>query len=380
MKILFLTNLYPPYHMGGYELACRDAVDALKAMGHEVAVLTGTRGVKGVEPCNVHRVLPAFGEWGGPKQNYSSWGKWTRDWSSGRAYRRLCGEFRPDVLFVWNMQKLSGRPLRCAAGGSLAVVYYVFDHWLARALKSGGGSSDFIVPGSKYIFASNFLLKEAVEAGLPSPSTCVIHWGIKAVKQQVDRADRQMTRLLYAGQVVRHKGVHTAVQAVAELARRGIETTLSVIGGSVDAAYVCELKKLAETSGVSGKVMFKGEMDRESLAGEYASHDVLLFTSTWEEPFGIVLLEAMTHGVVVAGTATGGSAEILRDGINGLVFRKEDVSDCAAKIEILMRNRDLAARLRDAARATVLTEFDEQISITRLEKELGDAIAGGRKS
>src|SRR5579859_3736774 len=42
MKILVVTNLYPPHHVGGYELGCRDIVEQLRRRGHEVRVLTST--------------------------------------------------------------------------------------------------------------------------------------------------------------------------------------------------------------------------------------------------------------------------------------------------------------------------------------------------
>ncbi|MFQ5772284.1 MAG: hypothetical protein ACE5HX_17245, partial [bacterium] len=45
MRILVISNLYPPYFVGGYELGCRDVVDGLKARGHHVKVLTSTYGV-----------------------------------------------------------------------------------------------------------------------------------------------------------------------------------------------------------------------------------------------------------------------------------------------------------------------------------------------
>ncbi|NLT73864.1 MAG: glycosyltransferase family 4 protein, partial [Chloroflexi bacterium] len=51
MRILFLTNYYPPYEVGGYEQLCRDMVVALSARGHVCEVLTSTSGVvRGVPP------------------------------------------------------------------------------------------------------------------------------------------------------------------------------------------------------------------------------------------------------------------------------------------------------------------------------------------
>src|SRR5437868_9212139 len=48
MKVLVLTNMYPPHHYGGYELSCRDVMDRFRARGHDVTVLTSTVRVGGV--------------------------------------------------------------------------------------------------------------------------------------------------------------------------------------------------------------------------------------------------------------------------------------------------------------------------------------------
>ena len=47
-SILVLSNMYPPHHMGGYELSCRDVVDRWRARGHDVTVLTSTMRLPGV--------------------------------------------------------------------------------------------------------------------------------------------------------------------------------------------------------------------------------------------------------------------------------------------------------------------------------------------
>src|SRR4051794_6519676 len=46
MRILVISNIYPPYYLGGYELACAEVVDALRRRGHQVTVLTAWRGLR----------------------------------------------------------------------------------------------------------------------------------------------------------------------------------------------------------------------------------------------------------------------------------------------------------------------------------------------
>ena len=68
-----------------------------------------------------------------------------------------------------------------------------------------------------------------------------------------------------------------------------------------------------------------GQMSRDALTSAYREHDILVFASTWEEPLGITLLEAMASGLAVVGTGAGGSAEILQPEVNALTFPRSDV-------------------------------------------------------
>jgi LmbE family N-acetylglucosaminyl deacetylase len=95
MKILVVTNSYPPHHVGGYELGCRDVVEKLRLRGHDVHVLTGTLGVEGApgtDAAGVERILRV--EAGGVRK-----GKW-------KECRKLAGvleKFQPDAVYFWNI-------------------------------------------------------------------------------------------------------------------------------------------------------------------------------------------------------------------------------------------------------------------------------------
>ena len=63
MKILVISNLYPPDTVGGYELGCRQAVDALRALGHDVRVLTTVPRTPVETPPHVFRSLKLTDMW-----------------------------------------------------------------------------------------------------------------------------------------------------------------------------------------------------------------------------------------------------------------------------------------------------------------------------
>src|SRR6185295_15692583 len=102
LRIAVVSNYYPPHYIGGYELGCRDIVEALKARGHEVRVLTSTYRVDGPQiDAHVYRWLQ-IGEWWTPNYLRDLATVLKRETANLQAFRQLCREFQPDLIYVWN--------------------------------------------------------------------------------------------------------------------------------------------------------------------------------------------------------------------------------------------------------------------------------------
>jgi len=84
----------------------------------------------------------------------------------------------------------------------------------------------------------------------------------------------------------------------------------------------------------------------------YCDADVLVVPS-WYEPFGMVVLEGMLHGLAIAATAVGGPAEILEDETTGLLFPSRSAAALVATLLRLIRDPDLRQRLGNAAAVAV---------------------------
>jgi glycosyltransferase involved in cell wall biosynthesis len=107
---------------------------------------------------------------------------------------------------------------------------------------------------------------------------------------------------------------------------------------------------------------------KEKMGELYANADIFLFTSIWQEPFGRVLVEAMASGVVVIGTATGGSGEILLDGKTGLTYPPGDSEALAERIFSLYSDRKMYDLLSSEGRKFAIEKF----SIERMVNEIED--------
>ena len=189
--------------------------------------------------------------------------------------------------------------------------------------------------------------------------------------------DAVAPRIIYVGGLGPHKGVHTAIEAISHLTTRspGLQPSLTVVG-SGHPNYEARLRQLAEESGSVGRVRFTGTVPKESVPSLLVEHDILVVPSVWEEPFGRVVVEGMAAGLPVVGTATGGSAEILQDDVNGLVFPVEDSGALADRLLRLVGNPALYARLAHAGRETS-QRFDLRFMIDGLERFLLDVAAPG---
>jgi glycosyltransferase involved in cell wall biosynthesis len=129
---------------------------------------------------------------------------------------------------------------------------------------------------------------------------------------------------------------------------------LLVVGADVAAPF----KRLAEQLGVGDRVIFAGA--RSDLPTIYPAADAFVFPTLYET-FALVCLEAMASGLPVLASPVGGIEDYLRDGENGLHIQR-DAADIAAKLDRLLSDRELYARLRNAGIATAQNYAWEEIA------------------
>jgi glycosyltransferase involved in cell wall biosynthesis len=182
--------------------------------------------------------------------------------------------------------------------------------------------------------------------------------------------------MLYAGQLVRHKGVHTAIEAVARLVNeRGLDRVSLTVIGSGHPDYEAYLRDQVEKERIQPYVAFKEPVPREAMPAALHQHDILLFPSIYEEPLARITQEAMAAGLVVVGTTTGGTGELLKDRETGLTFAPEDADGLANQVAWLISHPEMARRVAHAGRQTVLGHFTLDRMLTEIEAYLLDCVA-----
>jgi glycosyltransferase involved in cell wall biosynthesis len=157
-------------------------------------------------------------------------------------------------------------------------------------------------------------------------------------------ADDETPLLLLVSRLVKEKDLADLVEVDAELKRRGVEFRLALVG---------EGPMRAELEERLPDAHFAGHRSGEALARWYASADVFVFPST-TETLGNVVLEALASGLPAVVVDRGGPQDLVQPGVSGFVARANDISDISDRVELLLRDPALRARMGEAGRASAL--------------------------
>lgn len=159
-------------------------------------------------------------------------------------------------------------------------------------------------------------------------------------------------RLLFLGNVIPRKGLHTLLKALRTLP--GEAWRLSVAGSlDLDPDYVRYVRRQANESGLAGRIAFLGSLPDAELAALLRSHQLMAVPSSYEG-FGIVYLEGMGFGLPAIAAAGGGAAEIVTHGRDGFLVSTDNMGKLAHHIGELWRNRQELRHMSLAARARYL--------------------------
>jgi glycosyltransferase involved in cell wall biosynthesis len=167
--------------------------------------------------------------------------------------------------------------------------------------------------------------------------------------------------ILFAGQIIRGKGVDVLLRALAKV-RSPFE---AVILGDGNQRRSCE--KLARRLGLSGRVHFKGFIPQEELVAYYEDTSVVVVPSVWPEPIATIGLEVMRYALPVVAFDAGGIGDWLRDGVNGYLVPWMDTDHFANRLDALLSDKTMAREMGARGLEIVSREYDFEAYISRLE-------------
>lgn len=193
---------------------------------------------------------------------------------------------------------------------------------------------------------------EMINAADPRVSVTYVPNGVDLTRFQpgTPAPDAGPLRIICVARLIERKGQHHLIEAVKQLADDGVDVTLDLVGTG-DAQPANEA--LAQRLGVSSRVRFVGYVPREQIAQHFANAHVFALPS-YNEGMAIAALEAMGAGLPVVLTRTGGTEELVDEGVNGLTFDWADVHTLSAHLRCLATDRALVRRMGVASRQRAL--------------------------
>lgn len=185
----------------------------------------------------------------------------------------------------------------------------------------------------------------------------------------------RVPNVLFVGRLVARKGVDRLLRAAAASA---VPYRVTIVGFGPQEGG---LRDLAARLGLAERVEFAGRVSEADLARRYAEADVFVLPATVDERgdtegLGVVLLEALAHGIPVVGTRRGGIPDIVLDGETGLLVEDGDVAALNGAIERLLEDPDLAQRLVAAGQAHLRRSFSAESVAGRLARVYRESLAG----
>jgi len=223
-----------------------------------------------------------------------------------------------------------------------------------------------------FVAPSASLAEEYVRLGLDRPKIRVSDYGFVPLAPRERRQPSRPLRIGFTGTLAWHKGVHVLIEA----ARRLTGDFRVRICGNLDVfpSYSARLRR--DAAGLP--VEFTGAFDRDDLAHIYGSFDVLVVPSLWPENSPLVVHEAFMHGVAVVAARQGGIPELVRDGVNGVIYEAYSPAALAAALQPLIDRPELAAAYAAAAPAVKAIAHDCREWEARYEEVLTASGAASR--
>jgi glycosyltransferase involved in cell wall biosynthesis len=379
-RILIITNLFPPQELGGYGRKMWEFAQGLRDRGHSVRVLTADQPALAKAPTPeeaalealVSRTLPLLGAWQGgiavplaERREIHA-----RAAAIVASIGAALADFRPEAVFLGNMDFLEHLPIQAALGAGLPVLHALGNARPGYAVGRQPRSPRYWVGA-----CSDWTGEGLREAGYAPGRIETLYPGAR-----VDRffrfflPDPGRLRICFAGLVLPFKGVHVLVDALIRLHRAGVDFTAELAGDAPDAKFLAQMQATLAAAGLAEKVRFTGFLDRSALAALFARNNVLVFPTLTPEPFGISHVEAMAAGLVVVSSGTGGAKEIVRPNLDGLISEAGRGDELARQLFSLLQDPPMMERLQRAGQTRAMG-FAVEHSVTKIERLFEELLA-----
>ncbi|WP_373036175.1 glycosyltransferase family 4 protein [Sulfurimonas sp.] len=234
----------------------------------------------------------------------------------------------------------------------------------------------FLYKNMDLMLPVTYQVKEQIEKFIPSdirPKIEVLYMGAESPKI-ISYEEKETLRSKYnlgksftvgiVGRIEEGKGQYLVIEAIKELASKGMDAKALIVGHAMNDTYLEQLKDNIEKDGIKDRVVFTGFMTEVQKLMQVC--DVIVL-ATDRETFGLVLIEAMQCNIAVVGSDSGGPLEIIDDNESGLLFKTKDSNDLAKKVEKLFNDKSLRKSLAGTGKLKADEKFDSETQFEKLK-------------
>lgn len=394
MRIVLLSNMFPPDSDGGLEVNAWKLATALRAKGHQVDVLTSRfrKGfaAPGPEPDWVHRILglarPWSSRWVGlrykPTLAAALWNEISTLKANVRAVDRWSHGKGVDVVYCFGMSLIGTATVLPFQRQGIPTFFHQGGGYLEARYNRDVHESIFLRLRRRFLaieeqvdlrnlgYVSRFLLEQGRATGFLDSNgrgtgvLAILPRGIEfALREDVERDRQHPPLLLMAGRILPIKGYHNAIKAAGLLARRrpDLAWNLSIAGGADNQdlvaqsgdTYLAELTTLIEEEGLRDRVRFLGKLSRAEFLEQLAGATAFVSASIFGEPFANTIIETLASGTPLIVSNDGSSQEVVEHERSALVFDKHDVQTLSEHMERILTDPALRLKLASEGLDTI---------------------------
>jgi glycosyltransferase involved in cell wall biosynthesis len=219
---------------------------------------------------------------------------------------------------------------------------------------------------------SDYVREQLIKHGLPPDQTVTLRCGIsipKSITKPLTLERHQNQRILFAGRITPSKGLEWLLRALT-FANHRIQ--LDIAGEGWDRP---RMERLAQQLGVSDRVTWHGWCAPDKLDLLYEQCFAVIFPSLWQEPAGLITLEAYAHHRPIIASAVGGIPEHVCPGETGILVKANDIKQLAIAISELAQNYLKTRSMGEKGNALYIKDFTIELHIQRLQEIYAQCIA-----
>lgn len=416
MKIVILSDDFPPRSFGGAGIIASTQAVELTKRGHDVSVITTVQD-RTLEKTTTRDGVIIH-------EIYSNYSQRWRDYVSiynpqtVSKVKKILKDIQPDIVHVHNVHihlsyhvfslaKSYSKGVFMTAHDSMAVHLgkirpkmtlnvndqRIFDYRISNLeifnqykLRWNPLRSFFIkhyLNKVNTIFSVSSALSDTLKQNGIINGIEVMHNGIDAKSFSADKKtiDEFKSKynlnnkkvMFFGGRISRTKGGDLALNILREIHKTIPEVLLLIVGQ--EDAYVQGLKATVKKENLEDSVVFTGWLDRKEIIPAYYSSDIVLVLSLYMDPFPTVNLEAMAAGKPVIATCYGGTPEAIKDGENGYVVDPDNLINVKEKVLSLLGDKSLLKTFGESGYARVLTDFNLSDMVDELERKYASIIS-----